>query len=76
MDRGCFTFRTQGINTAPAENPSILELKREQIAQQLDCKARRYLAISGEEIGAPLPDWPAERQLPESRFAGAHGPPR
>jgi hypothetical protein len=35
---------------APLENASILELKREQIAQQLDREARRRLAISGEEL--------------------------
>ena len=32
------------------EHASILELKREQIAQQLDREARRRLAISGEEL--------------------------
>lgn len=43
-------FRTQGIDKAPLENGSILELTREKIAQQLDREARRRLAISGEEL--------------------------
>ena len=43
-------IRTHGIDTAPAENTSILELTREQMAQQLDREDRRRFAISGEDL--------------------------
>lgn len=35
---------------APLEKTSILELTRDEIAQQLDREARRRLNISGEEL--------------------------
>ena len=60
----------------PLEHASILELTREPMAQRLDREARRRRAISGKEIGAPLPGWSVEGPRPGRRLAGAHGPPR
>ena len=46
-------FSTQGIDTVLLEDVAILELTREQIAQQLAREARRRPAISDEELVRP-----------------------
>ena len=57
-------FHIQGIDTAPSEHASILELSQEQIGQPLDREVRRSLATSGEELVAA------------TGLAGVHAPPR